>query len=50
MKIISYFENYNHHRKQTIEPIDKPIKSNKSFKEVLEKAKNEICISRFKRT
>ena len=35
MKIINYFENYTHRRKQMIEPIDKPIKCNKSFKEVL---------------
>jgi hypothetical protein len=37
MKIINYFENYNHKRKQVIEPVDKPIKKpDVSFKEILE--------------
>lgn len=37
MKIVSYFENYNHKQKRMIESIDKPIKkSDISFKEILE--------------
>ena len=37
MKIINYFENYNHKPNRMIEPIDKPIKKpDRSFKEILE--------------
>lgn len=36
MRIISYFENYNHKPNRMIEPVDKPIKKpDRKFKEVL---------------
>lgn len=49
MNIINYFENYTHHRKNIIEPIDKPIKKpDRSFKEVLNECrKNQRGIRNF---
>ena len=36
LKIINNFENFKHHRKNIIEPIKKPVKSDINFKEVLQ--------------
>jgi hypothetical protein len=48
MRIISYFENYKYNKKNIIESKNKSIKTEKSFKEVLNECrKNQRGIRNF---